>query len=127
MERKSALYVATCAMIVAASLAYVYPAFAPMRALWYYPTEHRWVFELRPNGVAMDWFWRTLLAIGAGAIGFAVALTIARRLRSITPRAFALWAAWAATAVVLAATVYAYQLAKRVPTPAPLPSWYTPK
>jgi hypothetical protein len=42
-------------------------------------------------------------------------------------RAFALWAAWAATAVVFAMALYTWQLAQRRPVPEPIPSWYVPK
>jgi hypothetical protein len=31
------------------------------------------------------------------------------------------------TAVLLAMSLYAYQLASRVPIPEPLPSWYQPR
>jgi hypothetical protein len=127
MERNHALYLGLCAAIAAFALAFVYPAFDPLPTLWYYPLERRWTFELQPSGLAMDWYGRSLLASLAALVGFAIAWSLGKLRRRPPGRALALWTAWAATAVVFALALHAWQLAQRRPAPEPLPSWYVPK
>lgn len=127
MDEKNGLYFGLCAAAIGTSLGFAFPAFSQMRVLWYYPLQHRWAFEVRPAGLAMDWYGRALFASAAGAVAFLIARAIGRRLATISARSFGLWAAWAATATLLAMGVYTYQLAMRRPNPEPLPSWYVPK
>lgn len=127
MDRKQALYVAVFAAVVGFAIAFAYPAFNPTRVLWYYPLERRWAFELKPTGLAMDWYGRNLLAAIVSIVGFAGAYGVGRRLKPLAPSGYRLWAAWAASAVLIATSLYAYQLVGRNPVPAPLPSSYVPK
>ncbi len=127
MDRKPTLYVGLCAAIMGASLGFMFPAISPLRVFWYYPLLHRWVFELRPTGLAMDWYGRSLFTFYAGAVAFAVTYLVARPFKAISQRALLLCTAWAVTATLLAMGVYTFQLIVREPTPEPLPSWYVPK
>ncbi len=128
MDRKQALYVATFAGVIASCLVYVLPAFSPTRVFWYYPLEHRWAFELKPSALAMDWYGRTLLAVVASFFSFAFTFVISRRLKPLaSSRGFHLWVGWAASALLIALSLYAYQLLNRNPVPEPLPAGYVPK
>ncbi len=126
MERKQALYCALCTAIIAFSLAFAFPAFSPTRVLWYYPLAHEWRFEVKSNGIAMDFYGRNLLATVISTAAFALVFVLLRR-RKVTERTLGLMAAWASTALLLSMGLYTYQLVMRHPTPAPLPAWYQPK
>lgn len=127
MQPNHAVYLGLCAAIVAFTLAYIYPAVSPVPTFWYYPLEHRWAFELQGSGMAMDWYGRSLAATLAGLAGFAIGWSLGRLRKRPMGRAFKLWAAWAATAVVFAMALFTWQLAQRRPVPEPIPSWYVPK
>ncbi len=127
MPKAQALYVGLCAAAIAFALSFAWPAYAPTSVFWYYPLQRRWAFEVKASSLAMDWFGRCLLSTLMAAGGFAIVYFIARRLRPLTRRGYNLWAAWMVTAVLVAMSMYAYQLATRHPVPEPLPSWYQPK
>jgi uncharacterized membrane protein (UPF0136 family) len=127
MAKAHALYAALSAMAIAFALAFAFPAYRPTAVFWYYPLERRWAYETRASGLAMDWYGRCALATLIAALAFALVYAIARRLPALSRRAFGLWAAWVATIMLLAMSLYAYQLAVRVPVPEPLPSWYEPR
>ena len=120
MRHKDALAAAWCAAATVFALAFAWPAYAPLRVFWYYPLEHRWAFEVKANGLAIDWYGRALLGGAGAAVAFTVVFLIGRR-RPPSPRLLRLWAGWMATACALAMSLYVFQLARRVPTPAPLP------
>jgi prolipoprotein diacylglyceryltransferase len=127
MARPQAQYVALCAAAIGFALGFAWPAYAATSLFWYYPLERRWALEVRPSTLAIDWYGRCLLSTLIAAAAFGLVYLVARRLRPLTRRAYNLWAAWMVTAVLLAMSLYAYQLASRVPIPEPLPSWYQPR
>jgi len=127
MSKAQAVYVALSAAAIAFALSFAWPAYAPTSVFWYYPLERRWALEVKPSGLAMDWYGRCLLSTLIAVVAFAVVHLVARRLRPLTRRGHGLWAAWMVTAVLLAMALYASQLAMRNPVPEPLPSWYVPK
>jgi hypothetical protein len=127
MEKRHALQIALSASAIAFALGFAWPAYAATSLFWYLPLERRWIFGLQPREIAMDWYGRCGLAALLALAAFALVYAIARRLRPPSPRVLRLWAAWTATAVVLAMSLYAYQLATRHPVPAPLPAWYEPR
>jgi hypothetical protein len=124
---RAALFVALAAGAIGFCLAFVAPSFYPLAVLWYHPLEHRFALEVKADGLAMDFFGRVLWGTLASLIAFAVAFAIGRRLRAISASALILWTAWLATAALLAMSLFVYQLARRHPTPLPLPSWYEPR
>lgn len=124
MNAPKAAYFAWCAAIVVASLVFVMPAFTTVPMIWYYPVARVWALESRPDGFALDWYGRTIWAVLAAALTFPVGLSVARRVRAPSPRAYVLWAGWAGMTSLLAIAVYTYQLANRHPVPEPLPAGY---
>jgi hypothetical protein len=121
---RQALFVALCAGSVAFCLAFVAPAFTPMRVLWYLPLEHRWTFVIKPEGLGMDFYGRVLDGVLAGAVGTLAAWAIARRLRALSAGTLVLWTAWLTTAALLAMALFTYQMVRRHPRPLPIPAWY---
>jgi hypothetical protein len=124
--RSRALFVAVSAGTIAFVFAFAYPMVHEMAVLWYYPLEHRWAYEARPAGLAIDFYGRVLFAMIAWAAAFLVTLAIARR-RAPSERILGLATAWAATAVLLVVLFYGWTLYFRVPTPSPIPTWYQPR
>ncbi len=128
MGPKHTLYFAVCVAVIMFCAGFGLPAFQSVRVLWYYPVDHRWAFEASPSGAfAIDWYGRNLLGAAFCLIGFGVAYWAGWHRGRMSPRSFGLWAAWSASAVVMVASLYAYQLAMRHPVPPPLPVWYVPK
>jgi hypothetical protein len=95
--------------------------------LWYLPLAHGWQLTIRPETLGIDFFGRLLYAIVGSVAGAAIAWPIARRLRSLSPGVLVLWTAWLAAAVLLAMSLFTYQLVRRHPHPLPLPAWYEPR
>ena len=124
MKTPQATYFGWCGAIVVGAIVFVIPAFMTVPLLWYYPVRRAWALELRPNGLALDWYGRTIWAVMAAGASFPVAFVVARRVSTPASRAYLLWAAWAGMTSLLAMTVYSYQLAQRHPVPEPLPADY---
>jgi hypothetical protein len=120
-----ARYLAGCVAVIGWSLAIVVPVFGPVPMLWYYPLDHAFELSTRAHGFATSWYGRSTLALAGGVVGFALGAIIVRVARARSQRAMTLGTLWAAVAVVLALSVYAYQLAHRVPVPEPLPPSFT--
>jgi hypothetical protein len=127
MEWRQRSYVTSLSAVIGFAAAFAWPALVPTRALWYYPLEHRWALELKPTGLAMDWYGRNVLAALVAVAFAALANAAARRMTSLSPRAHLAWAAVAALAVLASAAVWAQHLVHRHPSPVPLPAWYEPK
>lgn len=101
------------------------------RLPWYLPIEHRWVIATSVQGVGMDWYGRSALAIlGGGATG------LASYALGGSPRA-ARWfgrptvivgvARLGGTMLLFDVVFYAAILLTRVLHPIPLPAWYCPR
>lgn len=127
MKKSEALFVALAAGTIAFAFAFVVPMLASEPVAWYYPLEHRWAFEVKPTGLAMDFYGRTLQALAAWAATVMITLPIARRRKSLSARAAGLATAWAVTATLLVMLHYAWTLHFRRPVPAEVPSWYQPR
>jgi hypothetical protein len=127
MRKQDALFLALAVATIAFAFAFAYPAFTPQSVIWYYPLDHRWALALRPRGVAMDFYGRTLQAACAWCAALLVTLPIARRVRQPGQRALLLVGAWALIATVFVMLFFAWTLYNRVPVPADIPSWYRPR
>jgi len=127
MRKQEALALAMCAATIAFAVAFVYPMLATQAVAWYYPLEHRWAYEAKPTGLAMDFFGRTFQAMIAWSLVFVVVFALARRLRVIHSRTLMLFTAWAVTITLLVMGHFAWTLYFRIPTPEPLPAWYQPR
>ncbi len=127
MRRLDAIYLALCVATIAFAVAFVWPSFHPQEVAWYYPVEHRWAYEVKPSGLAIDFYGRTILAIVVACGGFGLAYPICRKLPAPSPRVLNVVVAWTASAVVFAMLFYGWTLHFRVPSPSPIPSWYQPR
>jgi hypothetical protein len=125
VRKQEALFVAMCAGAIAFAFAFVAPMLAGEPIAWYLPFEHRWTFEARPSGFALDFYGRLLQALVAWAAIVLVTLPLARRAkRPLSRRAAGLVTAWTITAVLLVMLHYAWTLHFRRPIPEPLPAGY---
>lgn len=128
MKRQEALFVALCLGTVAFAIGFVYPQIAEQAVAQYYPLEHRWSFEARPQGLAMDFYGRLGQALAAWAVAVIASLAVVRRIkRPLSERTAGLLIAWALTFTVLVMMYFAWTLIFRHPTPAPIPDWYRPR
>ena len=127
MRKQDALFVAMCAGAIAFAFAFIAPMLASAPVPWYYPLEHRWAFEVRPEGLALDFYGRVLVACVAWAIVVLIALPLAKRAKGISTRIVGLVTAWTLTAVLLVMLHYAWTLHFRRPMPEPVPTWYVPR
>jgi MFS family permease len=127
MPRSDVLFVAMCAGTIAFVVGFVLPFFTPIAVPWYYPLERRWAFEVKPHGMAMDFYGRVMLGVAGGSLAVIVSTLITKRLERLDDRVRTLLLAWAATAVVFAMAYFAWSLAYRVPTPEPIPEAYQPR
>jgi hypothetical protein len=95
---------------------------------WYYPEQHQWAFELKPHGLARDFFGRIGLSMLAGVAGALAArgglrvAPAALRGRGLT---VLLW--WNVSLFVFTSGLYLSLLSSRAPVAAPLPQGYVPR
>jgi hypothetical protein len=98
---------------------------------WYYPLEHRWAIEARPEGFAMGWFGTTALALAAAAIGASLVWIASARgaLGKALARPSAVTSIAHAGALVLLVdfAYFGWTLTHQTPAPLPLPAWYCPR
>lgn len=128
MRKADLLFVAFSLATVVFAIAFVLPFFTELGVPWYYPLERRWAFEIKPKGLAMDFFGRTLEASLAATVTFVVTVAIGRRKKTpFESRTLGLCAAWALTATLLVIAYFAWTLYERRPVPSPLPDWYQPR
>lgn len=125
MKRNEALYVAMCLGTIAFAIAFVFPQLTEQSVAWYFPLERRWSFEVRPQGLAIDFYGRLAQALVAWSVAVIVTVAIARRItRPLSERMAGLLAAWALTLTLLVILYFAWTLLFRIPTPSPIPDWY---
>ncbi|MCK6532801.1 MAG: hypothetical protein L6Q84_07490 [Polyangiaceae bacterium] len=80
MRRQDAIVVTLCAGMVVTCALYVVAPQAPI----YYPVDHSWRLTPGP-GVAMRWYGRSAVALGAGALAMLVAWPLSRRAPDAPP------------------------------------------
>lgn len=129
MKRQDALYAAACIGTIAFCVGFLVPHFTGQAVLWYLPLDRAWELTARPTALGLDFYGRFFQGMIASAIAIALTLVVASRLKmERLPRNVAsLLVAWAIAFVVLAMAYYAWTLAFRVPTAAPIPDWYIPR
>jgi uncharacterized membrane protein len=131
-------YYAAGAQCIGTALAFFLTAVVKLPVPLYFPLSRRWSLVPNTEELSMDFFGRSLLAIGVGALLAALTLGLfaARaKLATKTPTepsakassgsGLALLTGYALTAVLLAMGVFAYQLYGRTPTPEPLPPGFS--
>ena len=129
--RLSRLYAAG-ALCIASSLIFFLTAVVKLPVALYFPLGRRWSLTPIPGELSMDFYGRSLLALGGGFAAAALTLAAFRmqalwnKQPSAAPqspgRGLALLTGYTLTALLLAAGVYAYELYGRTPVPEPLPA-----
>ena len=99
----------------------------PVPTLWYYPIEHRWAFESEPQGLAMDWYGRTIASLALSALGGGMAWVALRRRPSLSPEIQDGWLGAMIVSIVFVVLVIVVTNVGRHPAPEPLPPWYIPR
>lgn len=133
-------FYAAGAMCIASSLCFFLTAVVKLPVLLYFPLSRRWSLTPVPGELSMDYYGRSLLALLGGLTAAVLTLgacLIRDRLRrapggtaktqiSDKGRGLVLLSSYVATALLLAAGVYAYELYGRTPVPEPLPPGFAP-
>lgn len=138
--RLAAAY-AACTLSLGSSLSFFVTGVAPLPVLLYFPLARRFGFHSQLGELSMDYYGRSLLSLLVGAASALVVYLLcsgpsgktsppspdeddgsSRHQRPGPRDALPLLVAYAVTASVLAAGLFAYQLGSRVPTPEPLPT-----
>ena len=102
MDRRQRVYVMTCAVMMAYCVAFVIATRIAIPLWWYLPLERQWSFGFRPSGLAMDWYGRTLFAIGAAVVVLALTAIITSRRSALSERAARGWGIAVAVSIVAA-------------------------
>jgi hypothetical protein len=102
VTRAARVYFAGCAALIGFVLAYALPIYARLPSTFYDPVARRWQLAVKLGPIPMGYYGQILWGIsGALVAGGASAALLARRSRAPSENAYALWAAWALTAVVI--------------------------
>ncbi len=95
----------------------------PTRLLWYDPLAHRFLFALRPGGIAMDFYGRVLLCLACGGAGLLLSRLLFRQVPSLLRAEVGYGLViWITGLLLFTGGLYVSLLQHRVPMPAPLPS-----
>lgn len=123
------LFTLLCARI-AFGFAYLAYVIRPSSVFWYYPLQRRWEWITKPSALAMDWYGRTGIALGAGLVIGVLALLMSRngKIAAIVERPSFLRSIAHAGALVIALDFlwFAVSLWMRKINAPPLPPWYCP-
>lgn len=122
------LFVAFLAARLAYGLTFLVSAMRKSPVPWYMPLEHRFVWASRPDGLGMDWYGRTLLALVAAILLGSLAYGLSKKSAWLAKPEVVLSLARAGGLVLLVDFVYfGWALMNQTPNPWPLPSWYCPR
>lgn len=124
--RQSAIERAVCAGVIVFCLTFALGLVYPLPILLYYPLEHRWSFEDRPDGLSMSWYGRTLFSIVLSLLSSVVAFSVLRRLPAVSEGAHG-WTAILVVSMLAAVLVTVVTNISLHPTPEPLPPGYVPR
>ncbi|HEY4178381.1 MAG TPA: hypothetical protein VGM90_16155 [Kofleriaceae bacterium] len=128
MKRQDALYVAMCVGAIAFCIAFVLPSFVTMPVAWYLPLDRGWELTAKPTVLGLDFYGRCAQGLAGWAIAVIASLAVTKRMKSdLSSRMAGLLAAWTIGMIVLCIMYFVWTLVFRVPTPAPLPTWYIPR
>ncbi len=101
------------------------------RVPWYLPLARRWVVASQFEGVGMDWYGRSGLALGGGLVAGLVAWAAGGHARAARwlgrPEVVVGIARLGGTMLVFDVAFYVLSLLTREIDPAPPPSWYCPR
>ena len=125
--RQSALERAVCIGVIVFCLSFALGLVYPLPTLLYYPLEHRWSFEDRPDSLSMSWYGRTLFSIVLSLLSSVVAFPVLRRLPAVSEGVRHGWTAILVVSMLAAVIVTVVTNVSLHPTPEPLPSGYVPR
>jgi hypothetical protein len=119
------LFASLLAARVAFGLAYLLGSVRRTPIPWYYPLERRWAFESLPQGLAMEWYGRTAVALTVALAAFAALWILSARgpiARALSRPDTVLAAARAGGLILLVDFAYfGWVLMHQTPAPLPLP------
>lgn len=122
------LFVAFLAARLAYGLAFLVSAMRKSPVPWYLPLERRFVLASRPNGLGMDWYGRSALALIAAIVIGLLAYGLSKRSDWLAKPNSLLSIARAGGLVLILDFVYfGWALMTRTPDPWPIPTWYCPR
>ncbi|HET9234974.1 MAG TPA: hypothetical protein VFP10_12610 [Candidatus Eisenbacteria bacterium] len=125
--RQSALERAVCAGVIVFCLSFALGLVYPLPTLLYYPLEHRWSFELRPDALSMSWYGRTLFSSVLSVFSGAIIFPVLRRLPAVSEGTRHGWTAILVASMLIAVLVTVVTNISLHPVPEPLPPGYVPK
>ena len=125
--RQSALERAVCVGVIVFCLSFALGLLYPLPTLLYYPLEHRWSLEARPEALSMSWYGRTLFSSVLSVLSGAIMLPILRRRPAASEDAHHGWTAVLLASVLVAVLVTVLTNISLDPVPEPLPPGYVPK
>ena len=125
--RQSALERAVCAGVIVFCLTFSLGLVYPLPTLLYYPLEHRWSFENRPDDLSMSWYGRTLFSIVASALSSVIIFSLLRRGPAVSEGVRHGWTAILVASMLLAVLVTVFTNVSLHPVPEPLPPGYVPR
>jgi hypothetical protein len=103
-------YFVGCAAIMGFALAYVLPLYAQLPHHFYDPMARRWVWASSLGPLPMGYVGQLAWGVGGAALTAALAgLTVTRMRREPSERAYALFAAWSLTALLVAVAYFTWQ------------------
>jgi hypothetical protein len=109
-------------------LAYFLSTVIPTALLWYYPLLHRFQWQVRSNGLAMDFYGRLLLCLLCGFAGMLLLRLLRGPLRSLGEvRTTHGLLVWVAGLFLFTGGLHVSLLLHRDPRPVPLPPGYVPR
>ena len=122
------LFVAFLAARLAYGLTFLVSAMRKSSVPWYLPLERRFVWASRPEGLGMDWYGRSALALVAAIVIGLLAYGLSKRSDWLAKPDVVLSVARAGGLVLLLDFVYfGWALMNQTPNPWPIPAWYCPR
>jgi hypothetical protein len=105
----TSVYFAVAAAAVGFALFYALPIYARLKRPYYDPLARRWFLADHTSPIPMGYVGQLLWAVGGALVcaGLAFAIVSGRR-RAPSDRAFALWSAWALTAVAIVVAYFTW-------------------
>jgi hypothetical protein len=118
-------YLGACALLIGFAGTFLLLQIFPVPLFWYHPLGGGFALEVRPQGLAMDFYGRTLWASLMGMALFPLGHRLGGRLPLNRDRIW-LSLAYGLSLTALAMGLIGYQIWPRPPTPLPIPSGYAP-
>ena len=100
-------YFALCGAIIGWALGVLVPSYGRWPSIWLDPQTHRWYVARAAGPVPIGYYGLVVWGIVGAAAGALVGRALSRRGRD---ESFGLAAAWALTAILVAAAYYTFQL-----------------